>query len=391
MKELGNIKKMARENAAPSGPQFVGDYVNDFAAVVRGALFAGVHANFISGPGTGKTEMLEDILSRVYPGNWRKTEFHPSTPPAVVKGSIDPRAYMEKGDVFTLNTDNTPYDANLKAIIFDEFSRASDVTFDAAITSLSGQKNCQIFSTNNFVPAGERIEALLDRFALYHWIEIGEIEVDAAVESTLTAIAERNSGKPAARKRVPAWFPTAEEIETVQNSVPGPNAIKAVQEFINSVREIAVHEPEFKALKNYRSPVQWTKVIYFNSVAWTGNPDFEKVPEEAAYLMRFLYPARNYAEAKKWANIVESITHRVRAEVNRVLSEFAVDFKRVAQIKDRDERMTQLGPIMIEVSNAQVNLESQFGDSEPEVMEGLNKLNRWVSKVARGDSTDFEV
>ena len=365
----------------PAQAYFVGRYVREIREVAVGSLFAGVHASFQSPPGWGKTDILSNVAKAVAgAGHYNRIDLMPSSSPSSFTGMDDPQELINNGKLVKV-TDGTPYDKAMRVILADELFRANDPTFDAGLHALDPQKqdHCVVWAANNFVAKGERVEALLDRIALWYWLNPAQT---LDVEETVTAMMG-SIGKPS----VPGWIPTWEMIEEVRKAVPGPKATEAIRDYI----AVLVQEGSQEGFNvgHPRSIAQWWRILFYNSVAITGDPNFSTIPAEAANLIKYAYGAASYAEARKWADMVAALADRVQAEIDRILADNVEAFKRVAAMTDMGQRTQAAIELGQRLASAQTTLYSQFGASEPRVSEAMTLLTQWHTAAVMGQTTVF--
>ena len=113
------------------------------------------------------------------------------TPPEALRGAYDPAALLN-GRLERVVA-GTPYDPTARVSILDEVFRANEVVFDTMLDVLDrlDAKPAQApvaWATANFVAQGERVEALLDRIALWLWISPDAMDVAAIVGAHLDGV-----------------------------------------------------------------------------------------------------------------------------------------------------------------------------------------------------------
>ena len=389
---------------------FVGDYVSDVRTAFIVSLLARVNAVGISAPGWGKTAITRRIAQRVLENSekrWSFTRLEPSTPTDAVLGWWDVAEYTESGKM-ERNTERTPYQWNNTIAILDEVFRPSDVVFDALLDITDAQfvnatdhefdervyylhkedararaadgriTICEppvVWGTANFVATGERVEALLDRFGIWIWIDTDGVNVHDIIETLMMS-----DGMP----EVPGDVPTIDEVEKIWTSKPGSKAVKAVQEVAQSVADEAV-----KAGRSIhpRRLGQWRSILYFYSVYLTGDENFDRVPEEAKNALQWAYPATTAEEAASWRNIVQSVVDVIGSAVESVLADCVVEFKRVAAL-DKSYRKSELGNLGDLMTNAQQTLDAlahnQDAADDERITEAYQLISDWFGSAAVG-------
>lgn len=355
---------------------FVGAYVQDMANVAIASAFAGVHASFQSPPGWGKTAILSKTAAQIAgDGGHNRIDLSPASSPSLITGLDDPKVLINEGR-FQKVTTGTPFDPNMKIVILDEFFRANDAAFDAALHALDPMKQSGaiVWGTNNFIPTGERQAALLDRIALWYWLPQQTVNV-AAVASSLML----SQGSP----QVPGYLPKWDQVLAIRSAVPGLKAVTTVTEYLETLIAEAINEGF--AVGHPRSVAHMSRVLYRVSVAYTGNEDFTALPTQAVRAMRYCYPASNYAEAAKWASFINALSDRVQAEIDRVLSENVVEFKKVAAITDAGQRNAAAINLGQNLANAQATLASQFEMTDPRISEAIQTITKWYAAALAGN------
>jgi MoxR-like ATPase len=153
---------------------------------------ANQHAIVLGAPGWGKTAVGRALAAQLAPAPEAVTfvRVDPSTPPEVVRGACDP-APLLAGRLEPV-TSGTPYGPGCRLAILDEVFRANEMMFDALLDVLDRQDAApghpdSVWTTANFVAAGERVEALRDRFALWLWLSPDTLDVSELVGTHLSA------------------------------------------------------------------------------------------------------------------------------------------------------------------------------------------------------------
>lgn len=360
----------------PIQAYYVGEYINDMRQVAIASLFSGQHASFQSPAGWGKTEILSDISKRVAGEQYtNRIDLMPSSNPAVFIGLDDPQQLINHGK-FVKVLDGTPYDPNMRIVMADELFRANEPTFDAALHAFDHMKqdHCIVWATNNFVAHGERVAALLDRIALWQWIEPDTLDTDALVSAMMKGVGKLSTA---------GWLPTWQDVEEVRKAKPTAKSTEAVKATIRDLVEEGSNEG-FN-VGHPRMVGQWWKILFYNGVAYTGIEDFDTLPNEAVSCLRFAYGAKNADEAKRWVNTVTQIVDKVQAEIDRVLAECVKEFKRVSSVKDLTDRTAEIPALGLMLADAQTTLTSQFGDKDARITQTLTTINQWMAYAVRGD------
>lgn len=359
---------------------FHGDYVREMVEVLLASLVSGAHASFQSKPGWGKTDLL-DLFAKASAGNdhYNMALIQPSTSATVITGGPDTKAIIEEGDYQSVVTDGTPFDESVEIFIIDEGSRANDTTFDAMLHALDPKKqdHCTVWLTNNWLPSGERVEALLDRITFFYWLHTPSIDPEELLASMM-----ESAGKP----EVPGFIISPKEAAIIRTAKPGPKAIAAITEAIQTVIELVQSDDTLEGFDNLGHPrfyAQWWKILYFNSVLWHGEEDFDKVHPKAMRLLRWAYGTDSYDKARQWENIVDQIADAKAADIERILAEAAPEFITVGKAKP-EERSRLAGDLAIQSANWIDYLTTTYGDDDAEIRETIHTISTWASKASRG-------
>ena len=365
----------------PSQPYFVGRYVREMRDVAIASIFANVHASFQSPPGWGKTDILSNVARAVAgSSHFNRIDLMPSSSPSAFTGLDDPQELINNGRLVKV-TDGTPYDPNMSVVLADELFRANDPTFDAGLHALDPQKQdrCVVWAANNFVAKGERVEALLDRIALWYWMNPAQT---LDVEETVTAMMA-STGKP----EIPGWLPTWEMVEEVRRAQPGPNAIQAIKDYIAMLVQEGVQEGF--TVGHPRSRARWGRILSYNPGPAPGAPISSVFPAEVPRLIGYAYGSASYAEAKKWFDMVAALADKVQAEIDRILADNVEAFKRVASLTEMSERTKAALELGNRLAAAQTTLYDQFGKGEQRVQEALALLTSWHVAAMMGQTAVF--
>lgn len=360
----------------PNKDYFVGDYIAKFAELAVVSLLTGQHVSIQTPPGYGKTDVLDTIAKHITPNNYARIDLLPSSNPAVFNGVDDPVELINNGR-FIKKLEGTPYDPNMLIVIADELFRANDPTFDAALHALDPKKqdHCVVWATNNFVAKGERVEALLDRIGLWYWVKPDDLNT----AEILHAMMSKSS------LEIPHWLPTWEQVQVIRDAVPGQDAINAVTAAIEEIVAEAKLEG-FANIGHPRSLSQMWKMLYYASVLITGDDNFNRIPEKARQLLRYVYPAKSYEEARNWETFISFMTDKLEAEISRILADNVNEFKKVAAMKDPADRAQAAVKLGQALSNAQMLLQQQFPDGDKDKIDQcITTLSKWHTAAVLGN------
>ena len=367
-----------------SNPQhgFIGGYVNDMVDVLAAALIGRQNVVFIGAPGCGKTRVALSFAHQTVGKDATSiTRLHPAAPPDVFMGAYDPMAFA-RGQLVRVTT-GTPYDPACKLAIIDEFSRANEASFDAMLDvadRLDSDSAPPVVATANFVPTGERVKALVDRFALWFYVNPGRVDAAAASKTRLLSY---SNGRPDPQVSV-SHLPTQAQLEQIWQATPGTNAANAVSSFVCDL-EAEAFKSGFVA--NLRRNAQWTDMLFRLSMWHSGmNPDFASIPDAAAKILVYAWPAQDENEASQWAQVARSVVDTVAAAIDHAMSQVLRVMEKVqkAQAKDRGTVIMEAVQVM---GSAEASMKALAGN-DPRVAEATNRMKDWLSKASAGQSLE---
>lgn len=295
---------------------FSGHYVKDVVDMLVASLLSGQNAVLMSAPGYGKTDIAATVAEGVAPGRWNLLPFDDSSMPSEVKGAVDSGELITNGR-YVINTDGTPYAPKMRVIIADELFRANDAVFNALLHALDPIKQklarqgyeeadrtpCITWATSNFVAKGEKLEAVLDRFGLWIWIDSSIPDVAAIVGSHLSS-----NGKPSLGHDLPTW----EKIMWVREQVPSDKAKDAVIKCLEGVANEAVNLFGETAV-NPRRLAQWSQVLLRCAIYYSGTADFDTIPKPAVEALRFAWPSKEAWVARSWKEAIHAMRDPLEA------------------------------------------------------------------------------
>jgi MoxR-like ATPase len=354
---------------------FVGSYVNTVSDVCVASILSRQNAIVLGSPGWGKTAITRSFSDYVTGGQYSFTRIDPSTPPDVVRGPWNPAAMMESPPRLERMIQGTPYDPAVRLAIIDEIGRGNEATFDALLDTLDRldvPDAPPVLATSNFMPSNERVAALIDRFGLWLWVAPEVLDPPSLVAAQLNG-----GGRPQVdTSNLPTWA----DIEDVHSATPGPNAISAIGQLISDLS----HEAEEQGRKPHpRRVAQWTHVLYRVGVWHSGSADFNVVPDQAAKLLRYMWPAVTPDEQATWAQIAGSVVDVLGAAIEEAMATLVGDLNAIAAASPR-ERSTMVMSMTGRMQKLQTDLEALAGEDNPRVGEAVEKMNTWLSQVMMG-------
>jgi MoxR-like ATPase len=357
---------------------FVGGYVNNLVEVLMASALSRQHAIILGAPGYGKTAVSRS-LARTMAGNdgYSFTRIDPSTPPDVIRGAYNPAALLD-GRLERV-TDGTPYDSRTRIALIDEIGRGNEVTFDALLDTLDRLDSPSappVWATSNFMPSNDRVAALIDRFALWYWIQPDGLDVAGVAAAQLNG-----SGGP---QIDPAGLPTWDQVNDIHTAVPGSTAVKVIGELLS---QLAQEGAEQGRRAHPRRVAQWSQILFRVGVWYSGTADFAAVPDAAARLLRYAWPAVTAEEQASWAEIAASVVDTVGAAIESAMVDVLTEMKRVAAapVGQRTSMIPHLGSLM---QNTQVTLEKLADKDDDRVKTAVQQMQTWLSLVIQGKTVE---
>lgn len=353
---------------------FVGEYVKDIRDVLTASLVSKTNVVLMSAPGWGKTAIPTTYANKVVGADHFKLfPFAPSTSPTKIEGAVDPQKWVEES-VFVENRTGTPYDPNVWVALFDELFRGSDPAFDSAVhaTDSLKQDHCTVWATSNFIAAGDRINALIDRFPWWIWIKPQAVDIRGIVTAQMIT-----GGKP----QIPGDLPTWDRIAEVRDAQPGSKAVETVVDYLEGLAQEA--QAEGFAV-HPRRIAQWRSILYYYNVFHTDVADFDHLEPEATRIMQFAWPATTLEEFERWRSTAKAIVDRVGAVIDQIMIDAVDAFVKVAELPDQGTRTAasaELGPIMAQAQETLGGLQS----TDPRIKDSIITLSDWFRMAVRGE------
>lgn len=360
--------------------EFVGAYVGELRDLAIVSALSGQHCIALGAPGWGKTAIERRVAQRLA-DSWSFNRLDPSTPVEAVRGPYDPAGILD-GRLERV-TDGTPYQPGNQVAILDEVFRASEPMFDALLDVLDRQdlENGEApacWCTANFVVTGERVEALLDRIALWMWLAPEALDVFTMTDAQLGS-----SGKPEVPGIVPDW----NTVETVRSYTPGEKAKRAVAQALN---EVVIAAQQNGRSVHPRRLAQWAAIVYRYSAYLHGAAEFDTVPPQARRVLQYAWPAPTPEEASSWKQILFSVVDRVQAAVTEALASCVEEFKRVASISDLNERKRESASLNSLLMDAQADLQVLFKQTnDARCKDAQQTLTDWFMQAMRGERIEY--
>lgn len=359
-----------------SNNHFVGSYVGDLRDVMIAAAVSGQNVMLMGAPGYGKTAVSLDVAARAAGDKFAFVRLDPTTPVDAVAGAFDPAAMLD-GRIERV-TDGTPYEPGTRIVILDELFRASEPMFDKLLDvadrkDLPRGERPVVIGTSNFAVENDRTEALIDRFAIWYWVDASDVDISAVMRAQFAA-----NGEPTTPGTVPTW----DEIETVRGFSPSESTVDVVIRWVENLR--AVCEPEGYHLHPRRAN-QWRELVYRVSAYEYGAADFDSVSPMAARIMRFAWSNMTPTAAGEWATIVAATVDAVGAAVDEIISESVVRFRNVAAMppSQRNAALVELGTFNVSKQETLRELARNHGD-DPRIDAAIANITAWFGLAASG-------
>jgi MoxR-like ATPase len=365
---------------AQNQPYFVGGYVHKIVDVLVASALSRTHALLIGEPGCGKTDISDSLAKQWTNGNNVFIRCHPDMPPEAILGAYDPGQLLQGNLV--MKVDGTPYDPVMRIAVLDEINRTNKIVQDALLDTTDRRDTLDfpvVWGTANWWKTDDRNRALVSRFNLWHQVVPDEMDARAIVRAQL--LAENNGGMRVDMAGVPDWV----EVEEIRATPISERAMDVVGAFADQLAAEA-HENGRKI--DRRRVAHWSKVLARMSVWKTGTGDFGQLPNEAAEVMRYCYPAPTMEEAASWEVIAASVYDQVGAaiesakiEVRKILEELrqAADVEVPALNRKAGDAIQAAEDTLIALTG---------GREDQRVNETVNILNLWLMKAVRREELE---
>lgn len=362
---------------------FIGSYVTTVRDAMIAAFVSGQNIILLGAPGYGKTAIALDIAERIAgygePDRTALFSFNrldPSTPVETVAGAYDPAALLD-GRLERVK-DGTPYQKNNRIAILDEMFRASEPMFDKLL-DVCDRKDVgngdapTVVGTANFIVENERTEALIDRFALWVWVNATDVDPAAVVATHL-----HGHGKPTTPGDLPEW----DRIAAVRQWEPDADTVGVVQRFVQNVIETVTPMGYFP---HPRRLAQWSQIVYRVSAYEHDSPTFDTVSPMAQKIMRYAWPNTSETMAGEWSTMVAVSVDPVGGAVDEIMADARDAFRAVAELPnaERSAALNKLGAFNIAKQETLHELERQYGE-DPRITNAIVNLTSWFGLAASG-------
>ena len=355
---------------------FIGSYVNETRDVVIAGILANQNIMLLGAPGYGKTAIARDLTERIAGENWSFSRLDPSTPVETVAGAYDP-AELLNGRLIRV-VEGTPYQPGNRVAILDEMFRASEPMFDKLLDvcdrkDVANGDAATVIGTANFVESGERVEALIDRFGLWYWVETNGINAESIVGVHL-----RTAGKPITPGDLPNW----ETVERVRSFIPDDATIAVVGKFVANIAETAMVEGR---RPHPRRLAQWSAIVYRVSAFEHDSPTFNRVSPMAARIMRYAFPNTSREMAAEWEMIVAATVDPIGGAIDEIMADAVTEFRNVGMLRNdlRTAALVDLGSFNIAKQQSLRELATQYGDDD-RIKTAIQNLTSWFGMAASG-------
>lgn len=353
---------------------YTGAYVNHLVMVLTASAISGEHAVVFSPPGWGKTSIARDTAARI--GKFVLVRIDPTTPPEAIRGAYNPAALLQGRLERVL--DGTPYEDGVRVAILDELFRADDVFFDACLALMDrvgwGVERPVVWATSNFVAQSERVNALIDRIALWYWVKPDGVDVRQIAIAHVSG-----AGPQLPNVTIPDWSQIVEVRKAMATVTRRSSDV--VADFLESIASEAVAQG---LALNPRRVAQWTSLITALSIWEHGTADFDSVGGMARRAMLYAWAATSPSDADAWKQVVMAVSDRVGAAIESVLSEALKKFREVSSLPTAQERLARAGELGQVIASAQMTLRGIAQDARIEA--AIATLNEWFSQAIQGVS-----
>lgn len=369
---------------------FSGNYVQDMVTVAAASALSGVHMMAIGAPGWGKTRTLAAALVSIFGDRWCAIRFDGSTPPEKVYGPYNIALAMQDPPQFVNEVKGTPYDPDMLAVLADELGRANEVLHDIFIDLMdmltSRPISPVVFSTSNFIPPSDRLEAMIDRFGFWVWIEP---RTDLLAEIARSQI---ESGWNVSLN--PDWkLPSQEEVLRIRSMTPTQDQVEQVLDVVEALQQATAEEigrANADVLNsnhfNPRRAAQWTRILFSMSM-WESERDGVpfRITDGARQVMRYAWPSQTRGEADAWKSLCQTALNYIDVAIERLRMEAMQALRQIASRETSGasvaQKVEELGTI-IQQTTAHLR-EIGAGDKGTAVVRELQGV---MAKAARGET-----
>lgn len=359
--------------------RFQGEYVREISHFLISSVVSRQNAVMVSEPGWGKTAIARSLSEEIAGENTVFIRLEGSTPPEAVKGMYDPDKFMNDGKLEAI-IEGTPFDPDAFIVIADEIFRPNEVVFDLMLEVLDRQSTSPddapvVWGTSNFVAEGERIEAVLDRIALWMWMQPEQLDV----KSFVNGIYGRKKGHKLDMPTNSMPVPTIEKVMEIREYVPDKRTAQNVADLL----DVLAHEARLEEFKiSPRRLTQWFELVYRTSAFILDTPDFDAVPTQAALALRWAYPTLSHEEWAKWAKVSSAVADPIGAAIDAILRESFSAFEKanIDSYNSKSDRSMVLGEIL---SRSQRSLKA-LNANDPRIDDAMDSLSKRFTKIVHG-------
>lgn len=352
---------------------FTGSYISDIKSALTASLLAGQNALLIGAPGYGKTAVARSLAQQVTDGHFSFVRVDPSTPVEAVKGAYDPAEFLNGRLVRVVA--GTPYAPDCRLAIVDEIGRGNEMLFDALLDTLDRVDRDDappVWATTNFMPQKDRTAALIDRFALWVWVQPDALDIGAVVSAQLAG-----SRPQVDMSGVPAW----DEIQAVRQMTPNAGTRAAVADKLRDLSSKAAAEGRGV---HPRRLTQWANIVYRVGAWKTGQADFQTIPDEAIKPLRYAWPALTAEESASWAQIAGSVIDAVGAAIESALAQVLAKMRELSAAPASQRPALVMGVAQL-MQSTQTTLAHLAGSDNERVQKAIGDMNSWLALAARGE------
>ena len=116
------------------------------------------------------------------------------------------------------------------------------------------------------------------------------------------------------------------------------------------------------------------------------NPDFANIPDAAAKILVYAWPAQDENEASQWAQVARSVVDTVAAAIDHAMAQVLAVMEKVQKAQPK-ERGTVIMEAVQVMGSAEASMKALAGN-DPRVAEAVTRMKDWLSKASAGQSLE---
>jgi hypothetical protein len=229
----------------------------------------------------------------------------------------------------------------------------------------------------------QRTNAVIDRVALWLWIQPQTLDVDGFVDQ----IAHRKRGTELQVPTNGRAFPTWEDVIRVRSYEPKQKTVDAIKSLL---RTLSVEAKTESFDINPRRVTHWYDILYRYTAWLVDAPDFDLVPAQAATILRYAYPALSMEDWRKWDQVARSVGDPLQAALDSATMQAHEAFKDVMRQNAKPSEMAlKLGKALAQVQSTLTTLEDTHG-KDTRIGEANIAISNTYSEILNGNDP-FEI